>query len=78
MGPGPPHDPELVSSLIGTDLPRRDPEVASRILDAYFAGDPGKAEDFEACRLVAEQGPPAFESAGWACVARVAADPEAP
>ena len=73
-----PHDPELVSSLIGTDLPRRDPEVASRILDAYFAGDPGKAEDFEACRLVAEHGPASFQATAWACVARAAADPEAP
>ncbi len=73
-----PRDPKLVSALMGSNLARNDPEAAGRILDAYFAARPGKAEDFQACREVAERGPESFKAAARACVARTAADPDAP
>ena len=73
-----PRDPKLVSALMGSNLARNDPEAAGRILDAYFASRPGKAEDFQACREVAERGPESFRAAARACVARTAADSDAP
>lgn len=73
-----PGDSGLVGFAIGSELARQDPAATERILQDFFETSPGKADDFQACRQVAEKGPAEFRPEAQACIARIAADPRTP
>ncbi|MCB1035979.1 MAG: hypothetical protein KDD47_19310, partial [Acidobacteria bacterium] len=73
-----PDDPQLVERWMRSDLPRREPEATTRLLEGFFADRPAGAEAYGPCLEVARSQDPGQREAGEACLARLAANPDLP
>lgn len=73
-----PGDPELVRGWLASPLATQEPEATRQVVSDFFDRPAADAATLGVCLQLSRHGDPTWEAPAWACVTRIASDPEQP